>query len=55
MAGLYSNLPGEIREGAGTFPDETSSGDENRICWNTWDYCVLLYKPARATCREGDM
>ena len=52
---LYCKLPGKIREGAGMFSDETSSMDSNRICWKTRDYSVLLYKPARATCGEGDV
>ena len=55
MAGLFCKLSADIREGAGTFSDETSSMDENRISWKTRDYSVLLCKPTRATCREGDM
>ena len=49
-------LPGEIREGAETFSDETSSLDYNRICWNPQDCSMIQYKPARGRCREmGDM
>ena len=35
MAVLYCKQSGQIREGAGTFSDETSSMDENRIFWKT--------------------
>ena len=55
MAGLFCKLSGEIDEGAGTFSDEINSFDSNHICWKTRDYSVLQYKPARATCGEGDM
>ena len=56
MAVLYCKLPGEICEGAGMFSDETSSMDENRICWNAWDCSVILHKSTRGRCREtGDM
>ena len=55
MAVLYCKLHGEIREDAEIFSDETSSIDENRICWKARDCSVILYKPASRRRREtGD-